>query len=215
MGKGRTKKKAKQNATSKTLQSANINLPENMSEEKFQHIIACAIVEAEELKEKKSKTVEEQKRLEWQKSIGYKDFSYINCKLWKIIRNFFNRVYIFFNIIFMKKEKISGNSASAAFLQEILIVFFAVLQILSLLFSICCIVAILCPQFLPITSSEIYLKILCYIFAPISFLLSCVFRLIRLEIDNLDDRNYLFGLFASITSLVSIVVAVIAVVKGA
>lgn len=46
-------------------------------------------------------------------------------------------------------------------------------------------------------------------------LLSCIFRIVRLEVDKIKDHNYLFGLFASITSLVSIIIAVIAVVKGA
>ena len=59
MGKGKSKKKAKQNTALNPLQSTNINLPENMNAEEMQHIIACAIVEAEEIKAQKE---EEQRK---------------------------------------------------------------------------------------------------------------------------------------------------------
>ena len=53
------------------------------------------------------------------------------------------------------------------------------------------------------------------LFGILAFVFSRLFRMAGIEIDNLDDRNYLFGLFASITSLISIIIAVIAIVKGA
>lgn len=213
MCKGKNKKNAKQNNSSKPLQSVNINLSGNMSAEEIQHIFACAIVEAEEIKKRKAQELEEEKRLKWLKSIGYKDFPNINCKLLKIIKIFFNKCHMFFSIMFISKKKISGKSASVAFLQEILVVFFGFLQILSLLLFIGCIVSIFCPRILPVLSLRNY-GIKLYIFFALSFLLlSCVFRLIRIEIDKLDDYNYLFGLFTSISSLVAIIVAVIALIK--
>ncbi len=47
--------------------------------------------------------------------------------------------------------------------------------------------------------------------AVIAFLFSRLFRMASIEIDKLDDHNYLFGLFASITSFISIVIAVVAI----
>jgi hypothetical protein len=41
-----------------------------------------------------------------------------------------------------------------------------------------------------------------------------MFRMASIEIEKIEDRNYLFGLFASVASIVSIVIAIIAVVKG-
>ena len=46
------------------------------------------------------------------------------------------------------------------------------------------------------------------------FFLSRMFRMASIEIEKIEDRNYLFGLFASVASIVSIVIAIIAVVKG-
>lgn len=215
MGKGRNKKNAKQNVASKSSQSANINLSENMSAEEMQHIIACAIVEAEEIKERKSKELEEQERLEWKKSIGYKDFSDTECKLWRTIRTIFNRVRMLLTVLFIRKRKISGDRASVAFLQELLTVFFGILQALSFVFTIAFIFAIFNPSFFKVASLGIIEIIEFVLFALTAFLLSCIFRIIKLEVNKLEDRNYLFGLFASITSLVSIIIAVIAIVKGA
>ena len=51
-------------------------------------------------------------------------------------------------------------------------------------------------------------------YAVVSFLLSRMFRMASIEVDKIEDRSLLFGIFASITSIVSIVVAIIAVVQG-
>ena len=72
MGKGRNKKKAKQNTASKPLQSINMNLPENMRAEEMQHIIACAIAEAEEIKAQKEEEQRKAALIEWRDKIGYK-----------------------------------------------------------------------------------------------------------------------------------------------
>ena len=215
MGKIRNKKKSKQNIASNPLQSVNISLPENMSAEEMQHIIANAIIEAEEIKERKCHELENQKRLEWQKNLGYQDFSQIKHKLWRNIRVVFNRIRMFLTMLFIRKKRISGDRASVAFLQEIMTFFFGILQALALVLCICFIFAIFSPGSFHIASLEIYAIIALALFAFVSFLLSCIFRIIRLEIDKVKDRNYLLGLFASITSLVSIIIAVIAIVKEA
>ena len=56
MGKIRNKKKSKQNIASNPLQSVNISLPANMSAEEMQHLIANAIIEAEDIKAQKEET---------------------------------------------------------------------------------------------------------------------------------------------------------------
>lgn len=215
MGKIRNKKKPKQNIASNPSQFVNISLPENMSAEEMQHLIAFAIVEAEEIKERKRKELEKQKSLEWQKSLGYQDFSRIKHKLWRNIRVIFNRIRMVLTLLFIRKKKLSGDRASVAFLQEVLTVFFGILQALSFVFSIAFIFAVFDPEFFTIKSLGIFEIIGFVFFALVCFLLSCIFRIIRLEVNKINDRNYLFGLFASVTSLASIIIAIIAIVKGA
>ena len=215
MGKIRNKKKPKQNIASNPSQFVNISLPENMSAEEMQHLIAFAIVEAEEIKERKRKELEKQKSLEWQKSLGYQDFSRIKHKLWRNIRVIFNRIRMVLTLLSIRKKKLSGDRASVAFLQEVLTVFFGILQALSFVFSIAFIFAVFDPEFFTIKSLGIFEIIGFVFFALVCFLLSCIFRIIRLEVNKINDRNYLFGLFASVTSLASIIIAIIAIVKGA
>ena len=215
MGKIRNKKKPKQNIASNPSQFVNISLPENMSAEEMQHLIAFAIVEAEEIKERKRKELEKQKSLEWQKSLGYQDFSRIKHKLWRNIRVIFNRIRMVLTLLFIRKKKLSGDRASVAFLQEVLTVFFGILQALSFVFSIAFIFAVFDPEFFTIKSLGIFEIIGFVFFALVCFLLSCIFRIIRLEVNKINDRTYLFGLFASVTSLASIIIAIIAIVKGA
>ena len=42
---------------------------------------------------------------------------------------------------------------------------------------------------------------------------SRVFRIASIEVDEIRDNNYLFGLFAALTSIVSIIVAIVALLK--
>lgn len=208
MGKGKNKK-TKQNADSKPLQSVNINLPENMSAEEMQHIIACAIVEAEEIKIQKE---EEQRKValaKWRDKIGYKEYE-------NKLKRFFNDVKVLKNILFLPKNDIKGDLASSVLLKTFIALFFWIMKWCSLLFAIF-LIGCFPIQYIRGSISEFpwYLYMYCIPFAVLTFIFSRLFRMAGIEIDNLDDRNYLFGLFASITSLVSIVVAVIAVAKGA
>ena len=208
MGKIRNKKKSKQNIASNPLQSVNISLPANMSAEEMQHLIANAIIEAEDIKAQKEEEKRKAALAEWHNIVGYKEYQ-------NKIKQFFNDVKAFTKILFLPKKYIEGDRASVAFLQEIMTFFFGILQALALVLCICFIFAIFSPGSFHIASLEIYAIIALALFAFVSFLLSCIFRIIRLEIDKVKDRNYLLGLFASITSLVSIIIAVIAIVKEA
>ena len=209
MGKGRNKKKIKQNTNQKPLQFSNINLLENMNAEEIQHIIACAIVEAEEIKAQKE---EEQRKIvlaAWHDKIGYKEYK-------NIVRQFFNAIKVFVKILFLPKKYIEGNRASETLLKWFITLFFGIMKWCALL------LAIFLIGYLPIQyfmgrisqfSGQLYMY--CIPLAFLAFTFSCLFRMAGIEVDNLDDHNYLFGLFASITSLVSIVIAIIAIVKGA
>ena len=65
MRKSRNKKKSKQNIASNPLQSVNISLSENMSAKEMQHIIANAIIEAEEIKAQKEEEKRKAALAEW------------------------------------------------------------------------------------------------------------------------------------------------------
>lgn len=64
-----------------------------------------------------------------------------------------------------------------------------------------------------ITPMEWYINIICGVWGTALLLLSRVFRIAAIEVDEIKDNNYLFGLFAAMASIISIIVAIIAVVK--
>lgn len=209
MGKGKSKKKAKQNTALNPLQSTNINLPENMNTEEMQHIIAKAIVEAEETKAQNEENRQKKALAEWHKTIGYKEHK-------SKFKHFCNEVKVFIKILFLHKKDIKGNIASSVLLKSFIMLFFWLMKLCSLLFAIFLIGYFPIQYFMGnISQFPWQLYLCCVPLALLTFTFSRLFRMAGIEIDNLDDRNYLFGLFASITSLVSIIIAVIAIVEGA
>jgi len=209
MKKNSNKKKTKENNFSPPLQSVNINLSENMSREEIQHMIACAIIEAEEIKAQKEEEEHKIAVEKWQSKIGYKEY---NNKR----QQFFNDIKVFRNILFLPKKDIEGVRISIMLLKSVLSIFFGLMKWCSLIVGIFVIV------YLPIQCVTGNIKqlscltvIFCILFFILAFIFSRLFRIADIEIENLEDRNYLFCLFTSITSFVSIIVAIIAIVKGA
>ena len=215
MGKIRNKKKSKQNIASNPLQSVNISLPENMSAEDLQHTIARAIIEADEIRLQQEKIRKEQEQQEWCKLIGYKDYSKTHCKF-RAFKSLGNKLYAIFKICMLPKSAIKGDRATIAILKmvllELLIIFRFIFSFaaLSFLLYIPLQYVFSCPNKQPW-----YISGLFAILAVCLFFIGRVLKITSVEIDKLDDRNYLLGLFASITSLVSIIIAVIAIVKEA
>lgn len=209
MRKGRHKKKSKQNIASNPLQSVNISLLENMSAEEMQHIIANAIIEAEEIKAQKEEEKRKAALAEWHNIVGYKEYQ-------NKIKQFFNDVKAFTKILFLPKKYIEGDRASTILLKSVISLFFWLMQYCSLILAIL-LIAFVPAQYLMqnIVVLPWYQNVLFISLGVLAFVFSRLFRMAGIEIDNLDDRNYLFSLFASLTSLVSIIIAVIAIVKGA
>lgn len=209
MGKIRNKKKSKQNIASNPSQSVNISLPENMSAEEIQHIIANAIIEAEEIKAQKEEEKRKAALAEWHNIVGYQEYK-------NKIKQFFNHLKAFIKILFLPKKYIEGDRASTILLKSVISLFFGLMQCCSLILAIL-LIAFVPAQYL-IQNIDVlpwYQNMLYILFGILAFVFSRLFRMAGIEIDNLDDRNYLFGLFASVTSLASIIIAIIAIVKGA
>ena len=209
MGKGRNSESAGKNTDSKPLLTVKVNFPEKMNAEEMQHIIACAIVEAEEIKAQKEEEKRKAALAEWHNIVGYKKYK-------NKMKQFFNNVKVFTKILFLPKKYIEGDRASTILLKSVISLFFGLMQCCSLILAIL-LIAFVPAQYLMQNIDVLpwYQNMLYILFGILAFVFSRLFRMAGIEIDNLDDRNYLFGLFASITSLISIIIAVIAIVKGA
>jgi hypothetical protein len=188
--------------------------PITLSGEDLQHLIAHAIIEADEIKEEALRKQQDAELLEWRVATGYKEFS-DKSKFLRSVKTFFNRFWCFIKLCFVPSKAIKGDRASFALMKLFLRIFFDfakwILGLSSLMFILYGIVLFFAPETMPVLwISNIGLIIL----GITVFFLSRMFRMASIEIEKIEDRNYLFGLFASVASIVSIVIAIIAVVKG-
>ena len=203
------KKSKKQNKTEAKVVSAPTS-----TDEQLQHLIARAIVDADEIKEQERRKQQDAELLEWRAATGYKEFD-DKSKLLRGVKSFFNRFGCFIKLCFVPSKAIKGDRASFALMKLFLRIFFDfakwILGLSSLMFILYGIVLFFAPETMPaLWICNIGLIIL----GIIVFFLSRMFRMASIEIEKIEDRNYLFGLFASVASIVSIVIAIIAVVKG-
>ena len=185
-----------------------------ISSEEMQHLIARAIVKAGEIKVETCRTQQKAELKEWRATIGYKEFN-SKCWLWRKLRTFFNRVWCILKICFLPSDKIKGDRSSFALMKLFLQLFFVLAKWILLATSLVFVahgIYLFFPQ--EVTASIVMSNIMIIFVGVTIFLLSRLFRMAIIEIEKIEDRNYLFGLFASVTSIVSIVIAIIAIAKG-
>lgn len=205
----------KKNKKNNKVQSNNVDVvcPEPLYMDEMQQIIVNALLAAEEAKAQKVKQQKEEEQKRFQEAMGYKDYSK-SKGIKKKIQVSLNRLKMLINLLFAPKRLIQGDSATFGLLRIFIEMFFWMAKVLMMLFTIA--VAVYIP--LQFITDEIKVlpavqNILLGIYAFVSFLLSRMFRMASIEVNKIEDKNLLFGIFASIASVVSIVIAVIAIVK--
>ena len=188
--------------------------PITLSGEEMQHLIARAIVEADKIKEDARRKQQETELQEWRAAIGYKEFN-SKCTLWRKLRTFLNRLWCILKICFIPSSKIKGDRSSFSLMKLFLQLSFVfakwTLLVASLIFTSYGIYMFF-PQ--EVTPSIVMSNCMMILMGVAIFLLSRLFRMASIEVEKIEDRNYLFGLFASVASVVSIVIAIVAIVNG-
>lgn len=211
MSKNRRKasKEHKQSAST----PVNIVLPDSMSAEEMQQIITNALLAVEDAKEQKAKEQKEQDRKIFREAMGYKDYPH-EKGLKRSFLVFCNRVKMLFKLFFAPKHLIKGDDATFGLLKMSIEIFFWVAKWAATLFTVCAIAYIPLQYIVEaILVLPIMSNVLLGCFALSSFLLSRMFRMASIEVDKIEDRSLLFGIFASVASIVSIVIAIVAILK--
>lgn len=201
----------------------NIVLPEHMSAEEMQHIIANAIVEADNIKKQQEIEQKQEEKTEWMKALGYYDHSadapckskIINSIIRKLLQ-MCNTIKRAFNLIFVSADAIKGTRTTFILLKAVISDFFSFMK---WIFESCAVLlaaTILFQEFNPRNDAPLSwgMCVIGFIVAFVTYYISRLFRIASIEADKLEDQNYILGLFASITSIVSIVIAIIAIVRG-
>lgn len=205
------KKQQKENQNSIAPDNVNSNL---FSAEEMQHVIAKAIVEADEIKEQRIKEQQAKELDEWRVAIGKKDFSNKPAII-RYIRTFLNLVKCILKMPFVSEKRIKGDRASFALLQMCITIFFATAYFVTLIASLVLFFGGIGLLFIPLEVPVATTLCAWYIFIGIvCFFMAGMFRMASVEVQKIEDRNYLFGIFASVTSIVSIIIALITISKG-
>lgn len=203
------KKSQKQNSEARQSAPAHINAASGqMSADELQHMIANAIMEAEDMKAKREADKKAEELAEWRKVIGYDKSKTGIAKVW----NGFSSTV---KALFVSKKYIKGDRASTAIIQGLLQLCFQALYWICSFFAFMLLVCIPLSFALPNIEKMNEVQIVFYIImAFFMFVSSRLFRIASIEAEKMEDRNNLYGLFASIASIISIVIAIIAIVKG-
>lgn len=203
------KKSQKQNSEARQSAPAHINaVSGQMSADELQHMIANAIMEAEDMKAKREADKKAEELAEWRKVIGYDKSKTGIAKVW----NGFSSTV---KALFVSKKYIKGDRASTAIIQGLLQLCFQALYWICSFFAFMLLVCIPLSFALPNIEKMNEVQIVFYIImAFFMFVSSRLFRIASIEAEKMEDRNNLYGLFASIASIISIGIAVIAIVKG-
>lgn len=214
MSKNRRKSKTPKEQKQPTNPLVNIVLPDSLGAEEMQQIITNALLAVEDAKEQRATEKKEQERKNFREAMGYKDYS-TEKGLKKSILVFLNRIKMIFKLLFAPKRLIKGDDATFGLLKMTVETFFWVAKWATTLFA-AIVIAYIPLQYIveAIPVISIGQNIIFGMYAVVSFLLSRMFRMASIEVDKIEDRNLLFGIFTSITSIVSIVLAIIAVVQG-
>lgn len=207
---------AKKNKKNKNTTSNNVNivLPDSLSAGEIKKILVEAMLEVEKRKTEAEQEKAEKELKEWQDSLGIKNYTNDEKICFRNARQVFNVLGAFFRLSFISKKKIKGDMATTALLKFFLTIVFDVAK---LALTVLTVILVLLIPFQYIIDSISILSISQNIFvgclAFMSFVLSRLFRIASVEVENIDDKNFLFGVFASITSIISIVVATISIFK--
>ena len=206
-----SKRKKSQKQNSKARQSAPVHTNAasgQMSADELQHMIANAIMEAEDMKAKREADRKAEELAEWHKVTGYDKSKTGIAKVW----NGFSSTV---KAMFVPKKYIKGDRASTAIIQGLLQLCFQALYWLCSFFAFILLFYIPLSFALPNIATLNEVQIVFFLLMTICmFVSSRLFRIASIEAEKMEDRNNLYGLFASIASIISIVIAVIAIVKG-
>jgi hypothetical protein len=172
--------------------------------------LALAIVRAKQIEKENEEAAKVKALAEWRVSVGYKEHNDKKGLLKHVFR-FFNRAKVVFNIMFISKRKHIATSPTSAFIQGLT----------SLFFNLCCWGFTLLA--IAFAGAMAYHPNLAFAFneyftlgsfAVLSFMLSRVFRLMAIEIDQMSNREQVLGVFTAVISVFPLVEKVVELFQG-
>ena len=211
MSKKNSKSKNSQDKAQPTIPS--VIFPAEMSQEEMQHIIANAIIKTQKMKEDAKQKQKEANIRELQEAIGLKEYNDKN-RLLRIIKIAINRIKCFFKICFLSRKNIKGDRVTFGILSMLLTLIFAlvssVLYVVAFILFVCGIIALTRGQGALLWGIEWY-AFIPYSFA--AFMFASIFRISSIEIEKVEDRNYIQSLLNIVFAIIAAVFAYLSLIK--
>lgn len=194
---GKKKQKQKGQAKTESVKAENVA---TIEDERISKIIVNALTEYDKQKQEKAKFENEAKLKADEKRLG------INGNKGKI------RAVL---KILLRPKKYAKNMNAGAGLVRVAL--YAIYKIVEWIVGVCAIlfIAVIPLQYcIPsVVPMKWYLSVVSGVWGITLLLLSRMFRIAAIEVDEVKDNNYLFGLFTAVTSIISAIISIIALVK--
>lgn len=194
---GEKKQKQKGQAKTESVKAENVV---TIEDERISKIIVNALTEYDKQKQEKAKFENEAKLKADEKRLG------INGNKGKI------RAVL--KILLRPKKYAKNMNAGAGLVRVALYAIYKLVELITLICAILFLAVIPLQYCIPsVVPMKWYLSVVSGVWGITLLLLSRMFRIAAIEVDEVKDNNYLFGLFTAMASIISIIVAIVALVK--
>lgn len=194
---GKKKQKQKEQAKTESVKAENVA---TIEDERITKIIVNALTEYDKQKQEKKKAEEERIRKADEKRLG--------------INGNKGTIRAVLKILLRPKKYAKNMNAGAGLVRVALYAFYKLVELIVGLCAILFIAVIPLQYCIPsVVPMKWYLSVVSGVWGITLLLLSRIFRIAAIEVDEVKDNNYLFGLFTAVTSIVSAIVSIIALVK--
>lgn len=171
-----------------------------IDDERITKIIVNALTEYDKQKQKAAKVEKEKERETAEAKLGEKG----NKGKFRAV----------LKILFRPKKYAKNMNAGAGLVRAALYAFYKLVELITLICAILFLAVIPLQYCIPsVVPMKWYLSVVSGVWSITLLLLSRMFRIAAIEVDEVKDNNYLFGLFTAVTSIVSAIVSIIALVK--
>lgn len=170
--------------------------------------LADAIVAAHERIQKDTTRMSAEDIRRWQEVIGRKDYSHIKNRIKRACLNGINFVRCTLKLLFLKKKDAKTDRTTFVLLKTLLVDIFSLAKWFLYLLAFSLTLSSFydtAQQKIGVTFNGLYI-----FYALFAWIVARMFRLAALEVDNMEDRNYLLAIFSSVTSFVAMTLALIA-----
>lgn len=193
------KSKQKQRNQNK-VENVKIDTLTTLDDERITKIIVNALTEYDKQKQEAAKVEKEKERETAEAKLGIKGNKGKFMAVLKVA-------------IYPKKHK-EMLTVNTVLLRVALKTLYKIVEIILYIIAACLFLCLPLHNIIPqLTNVDIGLSIVFFVFSFPILLLARIFRMAAMELDDITDSNYIFGLFAALTSMISIIVAIVALVK--